>query len=98
MIKHYLKGIFRIARMGLYTNYELQVLPTKKSSGHSGSTIYHEFKRMFLLKHFRFLKDWAIHTTKVNGRFYSISLEKQHKVDIMDCVAHLERKRLAREQ
>ena len=100
MIKYYLGGLICIARMGLYTKYSIQVMRmrTKGYTGISGSTVYHNLNRMPILKHFKCFDDWSFHPEFINGRLYSIGLQKEHKVNIMDCVAHLERKRIRREQ
>ena len=99
MIKHYLKGLVCIARMGLYTKYEILVMRVKDNGKgyQSGCTKYHSFKRMPILKHLKFLNKWAIHVKKTNGRLHTIGLQKDHDVSIFDCVAHLERKRIRRE-
>ena len=98
MINFYLGGLFCIARMGLYTKYEVLIMKTKDNGKgyQTGSTVYHSFKRVPLLKHVRFLEPWALHIKKTNGRLHTIGLQKEHKVSLMDCVAHLERKRIRR--
>lgn len=98
MINYYLGGLICIARMGFYTHYEILVMRTKDNGKgyQTGNTKYHSFKRMPILKHF--LKNWSILVKHTNGRLHTIGLQKDHDVSILDCVAHLERKRIRREQ
>jgi len=100
MIKYYLKGLICIARMGLYTHYELLVMRTKDNGKgyQTGSTKYHSFKRMWLLKHIGFLKNWSILVKQTNGRLHTIGIQIDKEMSLLDCVAHLERKRIRREQ